>query len=139
MKLTLKQRIIVLFTGKLPEPLRVIDTTPLIKFDTTILRPDTAAVSQRTKHSHDNYATLAKKCRKNPNQWTQIATAPRSTAAPLASKIRHGGLAAFKKPRGGHYDARLTPCMSEYIVEARFIPNNKKENTKKNTIEDCKK
>lgn len=130
MKLTLKQRLKILFTGKMPEPLMVIDTTPLIKCDTTMLRPDTAEVSQRTKRSHDNYAALAKKCRKTPNSWIQIATVPRTTAAPLASKIRHGGLVAFRKPRGGHYEARLTPCMSEYIVEAKFIPNNKKEGTK---------
>lgn len=129
MKLTLSQRLKILFTGKMPEPLMAVDTNALT-VDTTTLIPDTAVAYQRTKRSHDNYATLAKKCRKNPNQWTQIATAPRSTAAPLASKIRHGGLAAFKKPRGGHYEARLTPCMSEYIVEAKFIPNNKKENTK---------
>lgn len=121
MKLTLSQRLKILFTGEMPEPLMAVDTTTLI--------PDTSAVSQRTKRSHDSYAALAKKCRKTPNQWTQIVTAPRSTAAPLASKIRHGGLVAFRKPRGGHYDARLTPCMSEYIVEAKFIPN-KKENTK---------
>lgn len=116
MKLTLSQRLKILFTGEMPET-PTAPTAPIV--DNTII------VSQRTKRSHDNYATLAKKCRKNPNQWTQIATAPRSTAAPLASKIRHGGLAAFKKPRGGHYEARLTPCMSEYIVEAKFIPNKK--------------
>lgn len=121
MKLTLKQRIIALFTGKLPEPLMAVDTTSL--------RPYITVVSQRTKRSHDHYVTLAKKCRKNPNSWTQIATVPLTTAAPLASKIRHGKLVAFRKPRGGHYDARLTPCMSEYLVEAKFIPN-KKENTK---------
>lgn len=123
MKLTFKQRMIVLFTGKLPEPLIAVDAT-------SFKLPDTpTVVSQHIKRSHDDYITLAKKCRKSPNVWTQIATVPRSTAAPLASKIRHGGLAAFKKPRGGHYDARLTPCMSEYLVEAKFIPN-KKENTK---------
>lgn len=113
---------IVLFTGKLPEPLMAVDTAPL--------RPDTTVASQRTKRSHDNYVTLAKQCRKNPNSWTQIATVPLTIAAPLASKIRHGKLVAFRKPRGGHYDARLTPCMSEYLVEARFIPNKKKEGTK---------
>lgn len=128
MKLTLKQRLKILFTGKLPEPLMTVDTNALA-VDTTTLIPDTAVVSPRTKRSHDSYAALAKKCRKTPNQWTQIVTAPRSTAAPLASKIRHGGLVAFRKPRGGHYDARLTPCMSECIVEAKFIPN-KKENKK---------
>ena len=129
MKLTFRQRIIALFTGKLPEPLIAVNTTSFIKYDTTPLRPDTTVASQRTKRSHDNYVTLAKKCRKNPNSWTQIATVPLTTAAPLASKIRHGKLVAFRKPRGGHYDARLTPCMSEYLVEAKFIPN-KKENTK---------
>lgn len=130
MKLTLKQRIIALFTGELPEPLDVIDKTTFIKLFPTALRIDPAAVaSQRTKRSHDNYVTLAKKCRKNPNKWVQIVTVPPTTAAPLASKIRHGGLVAFRKPRGGRYDARLTPCMSEYLVEAKFIPN-KKENTK---------
>lgn len=130
MKLTLKQRIIALFTGELPKPLEVIDKTEFIRVFPTALRIDPAAVaSQRTKRSHDNYVTLAKQCRKTPNKWVQITTVPRSTAAPLASKIRHGGLVAFKKPRGGHYDARLTPCMSEYLVEAKFVPNNK-ENKK---------
>lgn len=129
MKLTLKQRIIALFTGKLPEPLMAVDTTAFT-LGTGALRPyDPVIDSPRTKRSHDNYVTLAKQCRKNPNVWIQIATVPRSTAAPLASKIRHGGLVAFRKPRGGHYDARLTSCMSEYLVEAKFIPN-KKENTK---------
>lgn len=129
MKLTLKQRFRILFTGEMPEPFMVVDTTVFTR-NTGVLRPyDPVIDSPRIKRSHDNYAALAKKCRKTPNQWTQIVTAPRSTAAPLASKIRHGGLVAFRKPRGGHYDARLTPCMSEYIVEAKFIPN-KKENTK---------
>lgn len=131
MKLTLKQRIIALFTGKLPEPLEVIDKTEFIRVFPTALRIDPAALaSQRTKRSHDNYVTLAKKCRKTPNNWIQITTVPLTTAAPLASKIRHGKLVAFRKPRGGHYDARLTPCMSEYLVEAKFIPNKKKEETK---------
>lgn len=129
MKLTLKQRIIALFTGKLPEPLMAVDTNAFKILDTAPLIPDTTVASPRTKRSHDNYVTLAKQCRKNPNSWTQIATVPLTTAAPLASKIRHGKLVAFRKPRGGHYDARLTPCMSEYLVEAKFIPN-KKENTK---------
>lgn len=128
MKLTLAQRFKILFTGKMPEPLMAVDTNALAVGTTTLI-PDTAVAYQRTKRSHDSYVTLAKKCRKNTNSWTQITTAPRSTAAPLASKIRHGGLVAFRKPRGGHYEARLTPCMSEYIVEAKFIPN-KKENTK---------
>lgn len=125
MKLTLAQRFKILFTGKMPEPLMAVK---LLDTPTTLM-PDTAIAYQRTTRTHDGYAALAKKCRKNPNSWTQIATAPRSTAAPLASKIRHGGLVAFRKPRGGHYEARLTPCISEYIVEAKFIPN-KKENTK---------
>lgn len=129
MKLTFKQRIIALFTGKLPEPLMAVDTTAFT-LRTGVLRAYTPAVDEIARQrSHDNYITLAKKCRKNPNSWTQITTAPRSTAAPIASKIRHGGLVAFRKPRGGRYDARLTPCMSEYLVEAKFIPN-KKENTK---------
>lgn len=130
MKLTLKQRLKILFTGEMPEDLIAIKKGTIKLLDTAPLIPDTTVVSQRTKRSHDNYAALAKKCRKNPNSWIQIATVPRTTAAPLASKIRHGGLVAFRKPRGGHYEARLTPCMSEYIVEAKFIPNNKKEGTK---------
>lgn len=130
MKLTLSQRLKILFTGKMPEPLMVVDTTAFMR-NTGVLRAyDPTVVSQRTARTHDGYATLAKKCRKTPNAWIQIATVPRTTAAPLASKIRHGGLVAFRKPRGGHYEARLTPCMSEYIVEAKFIPNNKKEETK---------
>lgn len=129
MKLTLKQRIIALFTGKLPEPLMAVDTTVFTR-NTGVLRAYNPTVDEPARQrSHDNYVALAKQCRKTPNVWIQIATVPRSTAAPLASKIRHGGLVAFKKPRGGHYDARLTPCMSEYLVEAKFIPN-KKENTK---------
>lgn len=128
MKLTLRQRIKILFTGEMPEPL--IDKN-IFTLETHPLRPyDPVIDSPRTKRSHDNYVTLAKQCRKNPNSWTQIATVPLTTAAPLASKIRHGKLVAFRKPRGGHYDARLTPCMSEYLVEAKFIPNNKKGNTK---------
>lgn len=130
MKLTLKQRMIVLFTGELPESLMAVEKGTIKLLDTAPLIPDTTVASQRTRRSHDNYVTLAKKCRKNPNSWTQIATVPLTTAAPLASKIRHGKLVAFRKPRGGHYDARLTPCMSEYLVEAKFIPNNKKGNTK---------
>lgn len=130
MKLTLRQRIKILFTGETPEPLIAVDKN-IFTPETLPLRPyDPVIDSPRTKRSHDNYVTLAKKCRKTPNKWIQIATVPLTTAAPLASKIRHGKLVAFRKPRGGHYDARLTPCMSEYLVEARFIPNNKKEETK---------
>lgn len=129
MKLTFKQRIIALFTGKLPEPLMAVDTTAFTR-GVGVLRAYNPTVDEPARQrSHDNYVTLSKQCRKTPNKWIQIATVPRSTAAPLASKIRHGKLVAFRKPRGGHYDARLTPCMSEYLVEAKFIPN-KKENTK---------
>lgn len=119
MKLTLSQRFKILFTGKMPEPQPTEPTEPA----------PPPAPPLPTKLTHDDYAALAKQCRKTPNKWTQITIKPHNTAAPLASKIRHGGLVAFKKPRGGHYEARLTPCMSENIVEAKFIPN-KKENTK---------
>lgn len=52
------------------------------------------------------------------------------SARSLASRVRRGSVTAFRKPRGGHYEARLTPCMSEYVVEMRFIPNKRKEETK---------
>lgn len=119
MKLTLSQRFKILFTGKMPETQPTEPTEPVAP----------PAPTLPTKLTHDEYAALAKQCRKTPNKWVQITIKPLNSAAPLASKIRHGGLVAFKKPRGGHYEARLTPCMSEYIVEAKFIPN-KKENKK---------
>lgn len=55
---------------------------------------------------------------------------PLGSARVLASRVRRGGVAAFRKPRGGVYEARITPCMSEYVVEMRFIPNKRKEKTK---------
>lgn len=157
MKLTLRQRLKILFTGEMPEPLIAVDKT-IFKVNTGVLRsydptvdepapytPPQAAViperkaarsaaasvaHKRCKPRRSKYAEQAKACRMHPECWQQVATTPvRSTANALVSKIRHGGLVAFKKPRGGHYDARLTPCMSEYLVEAKFIPN-KKENTK---------
>lgn len=64
MKLTLKQRLKILFTGEMPEPfiavdknVPTLDTPPLRLYDPVIDSP-------RTKRSHDNYVTLAKKCRK---------------------------------------------------------------------------
>lgn len=142
MKLTFKQRMIVLFTGKLPEPLDVINKTTFIKLFPTALRTYPAAVAiperksastepKRRKPRHSKYAEQAKACRTHPECWHQIATTPvRSTANALVSKIRHGGLPAFHKPRGGHYEARASLCMGMRLVEARFIPNNKKGNTK---------
>lgn len=73
MKFTIGQRLKILFTGKLPET-PTAPTAPIV--DNTII------ASQRTKRSLDNYAALAKKCRKTPNMWIQIATVPRTTAAP---------------------------------------------------------
>lgn len=142
MKLTFKQRLIALFTGELPKPLTVIDKTEFIKVFPTALRLDPAAVEiskrkyecataasvehKRRKPRYSKYAEQAKACRAHPECWQQVATTPvRSTANALVSKIRHGGLPAFHKPRGGHYEARASLCMGMRLVEARFIPNNK--------------
>lgn len=147
MKLTFKQRIIVLFTGELPEPLMAVDTAAL-KLDTTKLRPDNTTVAIPERHHMANTATKsapqphkkrklayempAKKCRQKPQQWQQVAVTPvRSTANALASKIRHGNNLAFKSRRDGHYEARMAPYMSEYLVEARFIPKTKNKENKK--------
>lgn len=146
MKLTLKQRVIALFTGELPEPLEVINKTTFIKLFPTALRidPDAVAIPERhrerataasaehkrRKPRRSKYAEQAKACRQHPECWQQIATTPvRSTANALVSKIRHGGLPPFHKPRGGHYEARASLCMGMRLVEARFMPNNK-ENKK---------
>lgn len=158
MKLTLKQRLKILFTGKMPEPLIAVDKT-IFKVNTGVLRsydptvdepapytPPQAVViperkaarsaaasveHKRRKPRYSKYAEQAKACRAHPECWQQIATTPvRSTANALVSKIRHGGLPAFHKPRGGHYEARASLCMGMRLVEARFIPNKKKENTK---------
>lgn len=86
MKLTLKQRLKILFTGEMPEPLIAVDKT-IFKLDTGRLRPWDPTVDEPARQrSHGNYVALAKQCRKTPNVWTQIATVPHSTAAPLASK-----------------------------------------------------
>lgn len=114
MKLTLRQRLKILFTGKIPV------TQPTLTHNRK---------STRVKRACGKYAELAKKCRQTPTEWIQIAVMPLGSARTLASRVRRGGVTAFRKPRGGHYEARLTPCMSEYVVEMRFIPN-KKENTK---------
>ena len=129
MKLTLKQRLKILFTGKMPEPFMVVDATAFTRSTGVLRAYDPVIDSPRTTLTHDDYVALAKQCRKNPNKWIQITVKPRNSARPLASKIKHGSILAFRKPRGGHYDAHATEYMSEYIVEAKFIPN-KKENTK---------
>lgn len=135
MKLTFKQRMIALFTGK------IIDTvnTQAVK-PTPILPPKAVAIPERKcesaaaasvehkrrKPRYSKYSEQAKACRAHPERWQQVATTPvRSTANALVSKIRHGGLPAFHKPRGGHYEARASLCMGMRLVEARFIPNNK--------------
>lgn len=139
MKLTLKQRIIALFTGELPKPLMAVDTTKLRPDNTAVAIPErkttpTVAASvehKRRKPRYSKYSEQAKACRAHPERWQQVATTPvRSTANALVSKIRHGGLPAFHKPRGGHYEARASLCMGMRLVEARFMPNNKKEETK---------
>lgn len=143
MKLTLKQRIIALFTGRVVE--KSADTVDTSTVKPTTQAPPKAVViperksasaaaagaeSKRRKPRHSKYAEQAKACRQHPECWQQIATTPvRSTANALASKIRHGGLPPFHKPRGGHYEARASLCMGMRLVEARFIPN-KKENKK---------
>lgn len=126
MKLTIKQRLKILFTGEMPEPFMVVDTTAFTR-NTGVLRAyDPVIDSPRTKLTHDDYVILAKQCRQTPNKWVQIAIKPRNSARPLASKIKNGHILAFKKPRGGHYDAHAIQYLDEYIVEAKFIPNNKK-------------
>lgn len=122
MKLTLKQRLKILFTGKMPEPptAPTAPTTP----------PAPPAPPLPTKLTHDDYVILAKKCRQTPNKWVQITIKPRNSARPLASKIKNGNILAFKKPRGGRYDTHAIQYLDEYIVEAKFIPNNKKGQTK---------
>lgn len=138
MKLTLKQRIIALFTGKIADKVDTVDTSTVKP--TPIMTPKAVAIPERKSAStepkrrkprHSKYAEQAKACRQHPECWQQIATTPvRSTANALVSKIRHGGLPPFHKPRGGHYEARASLCMGMRLVEARFIPNNKKEETK---------
>lgn len=115
MKLTLRQRLKILFTGKIPV------TPPTLTHNRK---------STRVKRACGKYAELAKKSRQTPTKWIQIAVMPLNSARVLASRVKHGRLTVFKKPRGGHYEARLTPCMSEYVVEMRFIPNKRKEETK---------
>lgn len=114
MKLTLGQRFKILFTGKISV------TQPTLTHDRK---------STRVKRACGKYAELAKKSRQTPTEWVQIAVMPLGSAHTLASRVRRGGVAAFRKPRGGVCEARITPCMSEYVVEMRFIPN-KKENKK---------
>lgn len=114
MKLTLGQRLKLLFTGKLP-----LAQPPVTR----------ERKSTRVKRACGSYAELAKKCRQTPNEWIQIAVMPLYSARALASKVKHNRLTAFRKPRGGVYEARITQYLSEYIVEMRFIPN-KKENKK---------
>lgn len=114
MKLTFIQRLKLLFAGKIPI------TQPTVTHERKSLR---------VKRACGSYAELAKKCRQTPNEWIQIAVMPLYSARALASKVKHGRLTAFHKPRGGVYEARITQYLSEYIVEMRFIPN-KKENTK---------
>lgn len=104
MKLTLGQRFKILFTGKISV------TQPTLTHDRK---------STRVKRACGKYAELAKKSRQTPTEWVQIAVMPLGSAHTLASRVR----------RGGVYEARITPCMSEYVVEMRFIPN-KKENKK---------
>ena len=148
MKLTFKQRLKILFTGEMPEPLVAIDKN-IFKVNTGVLRPYDPTIDEpapqappkavviperksasvepkRRKPRRCKYAEQAKACRQHPECWQQIATTSvRSTANALVSKIRHGGLPAFHKPRGGHYEARASLCMGMRLVEARFIPNNK--------------
>ncbi|PMC45505.1 hypothetical protein CJ214_00515 [Peptoniphilus lacrimalis] len=144
MKLTFKQRIIALFTGRVGE--KSADTVDASTVKPTPIMPPKAVViperkratataastePKRRKPRHSKYAEQAKACRMHPECWQQVATTPvRSTANALVSKIRHGGLPAFHKPRGGHYEARASLCMGMRLVEARFMPNNKKGQTK---------
>lgn len=143
MKLTFKQRIIALFTGKVTEEsvdtvdTSTIKTAPAVTPKAVVIperkTASAAAASaehKRRKPRYSKYAEQAKACRTHPECWQQIATTSvRSTANALVSKIRHGGLPAFHKPRGGHYEARASLCMGMRLVEARFMPN-KKENKK---------
>lgn len=142
MKLTLKQRMIVLFTGKVTEEsadtvdTSTLKTAPAVTPKAVVIpeRKTTRAAAsvehKRRKPRYSKYTEQAKACRAHPECWQQIATTPvRSTANALVSKIRHGGLPAFHKPRGGHYEARASLCMGMRLVEAKFIPN-KKENKK---------
>lgn len=153
MKLTFKQRVIALFTGQVVDKTSITQTAPDMQSTSPAMptvqeKPTlstqavaiptrqqiTIAAYQHATQPHKKrklaYETQAKQCRQNPQQWQQVALTPvHSTANALASKIRHGSNLAFKKPRGGHYEARTAPYMSEYLVEARFMPNNK-ENTK---------
>lgn len=134
MKLTFKQRIIALFTGKIADKVdtSTVKPTPIMTPKAVVIpeRKSASTEPKRRKPRHSKYAEQAKACRTHPECWQQIATTPvRSTANALVSKIRHGGLPAFHKPRGGHYEARASLCMGMRLVEARFIPN-KKENTK---------
>lgn len=140
MKLTFKQRLLALFTGKIADTVdtSTVKPTPIMPPKAVVIperkRATATAAStepKRRKPRRCKYAEQAKACRAHPECWQQIATTPvRSTANALASKIRHGNNLAFKSRRDGHYEARMAPYMSEYLVEARFIPNEKKGNTK---------
>lgn len=130
MKLTFKQRIIALFTGKIADKVdtSTVKPTPIMTPKAVVIpeRESASTEPKRRKPRYSKYAEQAKACRAHPECWQQVATTPvRSTANALVSKIRHGGLPAFHKPRGGHYEARASLCMGMRLVEAKFIPNNK--------------
>ena len=125
MKLTLSQRLKILFTGKLPETQLTIENAEL----NTSVR-ETLTAYHRASHEKvatSEYARIARLCRVNEETWWDAKTCNSpETAVRTKGNITRGAIQAFHKPRGGHWEARIIEQQGKYTVQVRFI-NNQQE------------
>lgn len=129
MKLTLSQRLKILFTGEMPEPQPAIENAEL-----NASVSETLTAYHRASHEKvapSEYARIARLSRVNEETWWDAKTCNSpETAVRTKGNITRGAIQAFHKPRNGHWEARIIEQQGKYTVQVRFIPNNKKEGTK---------
>lgn len=125
MKLTLRQRLKIFFTGEMPTASTETTEPPEVVSNTA---PDVTC--HRAAHAtvlHAEYEAIARKCRTNKETW-YFAKQCDTIEAAIRTKgnIEKGRITAFRKPRNGHWEARITEQQDLYIVQVLFRRSQQK-------------
>lgn len=122
MKLTFKQRLKILLTGKMPAASKETTEPPEVVSNTA---PD--ATRHRAAHTtvlHAEYETIARKCRANKETWYFAKQCDTIEAAIRAKgNIEKGRILAFRKPRNGCWQARIVEQQGLYTIQVLFRRN----------------
>lgn len=125
MKLTFRQRLKILFTGEIPtEP---TEPTPPTEPPEVVSGTESAITTHRATHTtvtQAEYEAIARRCRSNKETWYFAKQCDTLEAAIRAKgNIEKGRITAFRKPRNGHWEARIIEQQGLYTIQVLFRRN----------------